>query len=413
MTQALPPLTPAGAPLAHSGEIQPPVPTPEAQAPSTSTEGAARIIALESDIFTLKGTVNQMAADMAELMALLKAPNRTSSNSTPPPGYGPTVDPNPWVPPTHAPEVTLSAAIPFPPSNPTTLVPPPMSIPVPAPVYIAPPPMVFPAQSPHAPAHTSEPLPFQASQPHISFSYPTLHLLNIPIPESGTPTEAIPIAPPTNFIPETGTEQEQRLKKMEQNIKALQSGGSRLNAGDGDWSPFPGMRLPPKIKVPEFQSLARAALDWYMSLKAADIPTWANLSSKFIDQYKYCAETSPTLLELSTMEMAEDQGFEAYVVKWRARAAKHVPPISVCPTLDALSSATPSATSLIFHLAGLLSVAGPAQLRPCSSSDPTKQASGFENSSAGSESALRVPSGRTQSHHRQLLEAAEEDPSDD
>ncbi|OWM78124.1 hypothetical protein CDL15_Pgr014943 [Punica granatum] len=104
MTQALPPLTPAGAPLAHSGEIQPPVPTPEAQAPSTSTEGAARIIALESDIFTLKGTVNQMAADMAELMALLKAPNRTSSNSTPPPGYGPTVDPNPWVPPTHAPE---------------------------------------------------------------------------------------------------------------------------------------------------------------------------------------------------------------------------------------------------------------------------------------------------------------------
>ncbi|PKI46997.1 hypothetical protein CRG98_032622 [Punica granatum] len=75
-------------------------------------------------------------------------------------------------------------------------------------------------------------------------------------------------------------------------------------------------------------SLARAALDWYMSLKAADIPTWVDLSNKFIDQYKYCAETPPTLLELSTIEMAEDQGFEAYAVKWRARAAKHVPPIS-------------------------------------------------------------------------------------
>ncbi|PKI69010.1 hypothetical protein CRG98_010588 [Punica granatum] len=58
-------------------------------------------------------------------------------------------------------------------------------------------------------------------------------------------------------------------------------------------------------------SLAGAALDWYMSLKAADIPTWADLSSKFIDQYRYCAETPPTLLELSTMEMTEDQGFEA------------------------------------------------------------------------------------------------------
>ncbi|XP_031375657.1 uncharacterized protein LOC116190138 [Punica granatum] len=384
MTQALPPLTPAGAPPVHSGEIPPPVPTSEAQAPSTSTEGAARIVALEGDISTLRGTVNQMAADMAELMALLRAPNRTSSNSTPPPGYGPTVDPNPWVPPTHAPEgieapaihapaglpanvpppsVTLPAAIPLPPSNPTTLVPPPMSIPVPAPVYAAPPPMVFPAQSPHAPAHTAEPVPFQAPQPHISFSYPTLPPLNIPIPEPGTPTQAVPIAPPTNFLPEMGTEQEQRLKKMEENIKALQSGGPRLDAGDCDWSLFPGMRLPPKIKVPEFQryhgttdprhhlrhyrgkmlqywdyeefvihtfqdSLAGAALDWYMSLKAADIPTWTDLSGKFIDQYKYCAETPPTLLELSTMEMAEDQGFEAYAVKWRARAAKHVPPIS-------------------------------------------------------------------------------------
>ncbi|PKI38860.1 hypothetical protein CRG98_040760 [Punica granatum] len=44
--------------------------------------------------------------------------------------------------------------------------------------------------------------------------------------------------------------------------------------------------------------------------------------------YRYCAETPPTLLELSTMEMTDDQGFEAYAVKWRAREAKHVPPIS-------------------------------------------------------------------------------------
>ncbi|XP_031402616.1 extensin-like [Punica granatum] len=223
MTQALPPLTPASAPPVHSGEIPPPVPTSEAQAPSTSTEGAARIVALEGDISTLRGTVNQMAADMAELMALLRAPNHTSSNSTPPPGYGPTVDPKPWVPPTHAPEgieapaihapaglpanvpppsVTLPAAIPLPPTNPTTLVPPPMAIPV----YAAPPPMVFPAQSPHAPAHTAEPVPFQAPQPHISFSYPTLPPLNIPIPEPGMPTQAVPIAPPTNFLPEMGTE---------------------------------------------------------------------------------------------------------------------------------------------------------------------------------------------------------------
>ncbi|PKI61416.1 hypothetical protein CRG98_018190 [Punica granatum] len=90
---------------------------------------------------------------------------------------------------------------------------------------------------------------------------------------------------------------------MEENFRVLQLGGSRHDTGDGDWSLFLDMRLPPKIKVPEFQkyhsttdprhhlrhhrgkmlqywdyeefvihtfqdSLARTALDWYMSLKA-------------------------------------------------------------------------------------------------------------------------------------------------
>ncbi|PKI57557.1 hypothetical protein CRG98_022028 [Punica granatum] len=273
MTHAPLPPTPAGVPPAHSGVVPLPVPSPETRAPSTSTDGA-RIVTLEGDITTLRGTINQMAADMAELMASLKGLNRASSSSTPPPGYGPTVDLNPWVPPTHAPEsdeapamhapavhpvnippppMTFPAVVPFLPSDPAILAPPPMSIPVPAPVYAVLPPMVFSAQSPYAPAHTSEPLPFQAPQPHISFSYPTLPPLNIPIPESGTPTQAVPIVLPTNFLQEMGAEQEQRLKKMEENIKALQSGGSRLDSGDGDWSLFPGMRLPPKIKVPEFQ----------------------------------------------------------------------------------------------------------------------------------------------------------------
>ncbi|PKI68453.1 hypothetical protein CRG98_011142 [Punica granatum] len=65
-----------------------------------------------------------------------------------------------------------------------------------------------------------------------------------------------------------------------------------------------------------------------MSLRAEDIPTWADLSRKFIDQYQYCAETPPTLLELSTKEMAHGQKFEEYATKWRAQAAEYIPPIS-------------------------------------------------------------------------------------
>ncbi|MDN4188837.1 hypothetical protein DC496_11105, partial [Bifidobacterium breve] len=150
---------------------------------------------------------------------------------------------------------------------------------------------------------------------------------------------------------------------MEETIRALQANDVRPDARYGDCSLFPGMRLPPKFKVPEFKtyegttdprhhlrhyrgkmlqyweyeefvihsfqdSLSGSALDWFMSLKAEDIPTWEDLSRKFIDQYRYCAEAPPTLLELSTKEMARGQRFEEYAAKWRAQAAKHIPRIS-------------------------------------------------------------------------------------
>ncbi|PKI58206.1 hypothetical protein CRG98_021401, partial [Punica granatum] len=115
------------------------------------------------------------------------------------------------------------------------------------------------------------------------------------------PTHAAQFASPTHFFPEADAEQERRLKRMEETIRALQANDD---------------------------SLSGSALDWFMSLKAEDIPTWEDLSRKFTDQYRYCAETPPTLLELSTKEMARGQRFEEYAAKWRAQAAKHIPPIS-------------------------------------------------------------------------------------
>ncbi|XP_031392180.1 uncharacterized protein LOC116204241 [Punica granatum] len=75
-------------------------------------------------------------------------------------------------------------------------------------------------------------------------------------------------------------------------------------------------------------SLMGPALDWFMTLKAEDVPTWADLPHKFLDQYHFSAETPPTLLELSTMEMKDNQAFEAYATEWRGEAAKHIPLIS-------------------------------------------------------------------------------------
>ncbi|PKI38873.1 hypothetical protein CRG98_040744 [Punica granatum] len=145
---------------------------------------------------------------------------------------------------------------------------------------------------------------------------------------------------------------------MEETIKALQEGNSPFDYSDNHWNLFTGMRLPPKIKIPDFKrydgtrdprhhlrhyqskmlpyrdyeefvnqtfqdSLMGSALDWFMNLKASDIPTWTDLSQKFLNQYRFWVETPPTLLDLSMMVMRESQTFEAYATEWRGKAAKH------------------------------------------------------------------------------------------
>ncbi|PKI59190.1 hypothetical protein CRG98_020419 [Punica granatum] len=114
---------------------------------------------------------------------------------------------------------------------------------------------------------------------------------------------------------------------MEESIRALQSGDARLDARYGDCSLFPGMRLPPKFKIPEFKtyegttdprhhlrhyrgkmlqyweyeefvihsfqdSLSGSALDWFMSLRAEDVPTWGDLSRKGVYYSHLLAHTS-------------------------------------------------------------------------------------------------------------------------
>ncbi|PKI78545.1 hypothetical protein CRG98_001052 [Punica granatum] len=287
-----PPLpTPAGVLPAYSGalptHLPPPTssgaPLPPASLTSSASDDQARIAALE-------GT----------LLALLRGPNRASSSSTPPPGQGPTADPTPWVPPTQASEnmevpapPTLHTSMahpftsPFPPTPTAVPLPPtsfltsdqvlstspPVSMPVPAAIYAAQPPTIFPASSAPAPTHpqAAELSSYLPLQPHTSFPYQAPPPINTAFHEPGTPTHAAQFASPTHFFAEADTEQERRLKRMEETIRALQASDSRPDA-------------------------------------------------------RY--ETPPTLLELSLKEMAQGQRFEEYATKWRAQAAKHIPPIS-------------------------------------------------------------------------------------
>ncbi|PKI76291.1 hypothetical protein CRG98_003316 [Punica granatum] len=314
-TQALPPPTPAGVPPVYSGapsmHLPPPTssgaPLSRVSLTSSTSDDHARITALE-------GTVNQLAAsmttNMVKLFALLRGPNRASSSSTPPPGQGPTIDPTPWIPPTQVPEATDAPAPPTMHTSTIHLFTTPLT-PPPAPTAVPLPPAAFLSseQALSAPPPISMLAPAAAPPP-----------INTTFLEPGTSTHAAQFASPTHFLPEVDAEQERRLKRMEETIRALQANEARPNASYGDCSLFPGMWLPSKFKIPEFKtyegttdprhhlrhyrgkmlqyweyeefvihsfqdSLSRLALDWFMSLKAEDIPMWADLSRKFIDQY--------------------------------------------------------------------------------------------------------------------------------
>ncbi|PKI78490.1 hypothetical protein CRG98_001130 [Punica granatum] len=250
--------TPVGIPLANSGAPLLQVPPQAVQTSSTSDEHVR--------IAALKGTVNLITANMAELMALLRNPNHASSSSTPHPGHGP----------------KAMSVLPL------------VSMPAPALIYTAPPPMVVLASTAFAPAHTAESFSHQAPPSNTGLLYQAPSL-NITSSESGTPIHAAPVAPPTNFLPKGETEEECKYWDYEEFI------------------------------IHTFQdSLTRPAINWFMQLKAEDISTWADLSRRFIYQYQFYVETPPTLMELSTKEMVEGYKFEDYATKWRAQVAKHV-----------------------------------------------------------------------------------------
>ncbi|PKI66317.1 hypothetical protein CRG98_013279, partial [Punica granatum] len=341
-THVIPPATPAAA-AAYPGAPSMPFPPPTVRTASNVID-PARFTALEGMLHSPSGAEDNRRSESGSLtdseemsfstMAYVPAVHPVSDHIPPPPA--PTSVP---LPP--AAFLSMDSAI-------HTL--PPLTIPAQPPTYTVPPSMVPPIVITQAPAPTASCFPFQAPQPQAGFSYPASLPLNIPPTEPGTPIQAALAALPTNILPDTENEQERRIRRMEETIRALQAGSSHFDYGDNNWNIFPGMRLPQKIKILEFKrydgtndprhhlrhyqskmmqywdyeefviqtfqdNLAGSALDWLVTLKVDDIPTWTDLSQKFLDQYRFCAETPPTLLELSTMEMKENQAFEAYAAE--------------------------------------------------------------------------------------------------
>ncbi|XP_031394306.1 extensin-like [Punica granatum] len=189
---------------------------------------------IESTRFTtLEGMVNQLATNMAtnmiELMAMLSHQNRASSSFTLPLERRPPVDPNPLIPPiyvTDCEDIAFSAMTYAPAVHP-------ISDPLPPP-----------------PAPTAVPLPPAAFLSMDS----TTHAL---------PPLAIPLQLPIYTIPPPTVP----LVTMAQALVSTM-----------DHFPFQA----PQPQT--FQdSLTGPALDWFMALKAGEVPTWTNLYQKFLD----------------------------------------------------------------------------------------------------------------------------------
>ncbi|PKI75883.1 hypothetical protein CRG98_003717 [Punica granatum] len=217
-------------PPAYLGTPLAQVPPPVAQAPPTSGE-PARIAALDS-------AFSQMIADVVELMALFKGPNRTSSSSTSPLGQGPTVDPNPWVLPTYIPK---SGDAPTPPTMHVLAV---HSVNIPPPLLTlpaaVPPPLMTILTSdlaifvpPLHQAHTIL-LTLLSRSPSQLYYLTLAPLTKLQLPETTLSLNWArllmrpPQVPPIYDLTEAKTEQEHWLRKMDEMMRAI-----KADAGSG------------------------------------------------------------------------------------------------------------------------------------------------------------------------------------
>ncbi|XP_052736686.1 uncharacterized protein LOC128197882 [Vigna angularis] len=124
----------------------------------------------------------------------------------------------------------------------------------------------------------------------------------------------------------------------------------------------PGVTIPHKFKVPEFEkykgntcpknhltmycrkmaayayddkllihffqdSLAEAALSWYTHLESSHICSWTDLADAFVRQYKYNMHVAPDRLQLHHMAKKDEESFKEYAQRWRELAAQVEPPL--------------------------------------------------------------------------------------
>jgi hypothetical protein len=151
------------------------------------------------------------------------------------------------------------------------------------------------------------------------------------------------------------------FRRLEERLKAVE-GQNPLGVDVADLGLVPGVRVPPKFKVPIFDkyngsscpkthvqayfrkmvaysddekllmyffqdSLAGASLEWYMRLDRAHIRCWRDLAEAFVKQYQYNADMAPNRTQLQNLSLKSNECFREYAQRWRETASRVQPPM--------------------------------------------------------------------------------------
>ena len=151
------------------------------------------------------------------------------------------------------------------------------------------------------------------------------------------------------------------FRRLEERLKAVE-GQNALGVDVADLGLVPGVRVPPKFKVPVFDkyngnscpkthvqayfrkmiaysddekllmyffqdSLAGASLEWYMRLDRAHIRCWRDLAEAFVKQYQYNADMAPDRTQLQNLSLKSNECFKEYAQRWRELASRVQPPM--------------------------------------------------------------------------------------
>ena len=136
------------------------------------------------------------------------------------------------------------------------------------------------------------------------------------------------------------------FRRLEERLKAVE-GQNPLGVDVADLGLVPGVRVPPKFKVPVFDkyhgsscpkthvqayfrkmvaysddekllmyffqdSLARASLEWYMRLDRAHIRCWRDLAEAFVKQYQYNVDMAADKTQLQNLSLKSNECFREY-----------------------------------------------------------------------------------------------------